>query len=546
MLREEALRMLCTKAARRNIALFAVGFLLCGFIHIALYGQDFAFCIVQLFCGVLTILWAISVRKRVTDDRLRFLMLGVAVCLLLHFILQILRYSMFKGNITVMRYTWYAMYLPMTAQPVLCFYLVAFIHRPRDAPLPRRYALILVPAFLLALGILTNDLHFAFTSFPSGILDDNGQEVRGWLLYLFYVFTYGLYALTAFILLKKDFRFAARKSRGLPLIPLLILVIYTILYPLDIGHRFFPCRLWNLGEMYAFCLVATLETCVQTGMIPANHGYEKLFSAADLPAVILDSAGNPVFQTRTVQYPFAENESTKIVSHPIRGGSVEYLVDMEQVQALNQQLAEATQQIEARNAYIAEETHIKQERAELETRNRLYERISAIVQPQLQQIDALLNAPEGCGEKTLARIAVLQAFIKRRGNMELLSASGTLPAAELAAAVTESLDYVRLCGANTAASCLSAGSHPAAMVIAAYEQIEEIIEECLDTLSDMIVSIRSEQQRLIVRIMLKAESFSYETSGLRQDKDFSRRLSITKEGGDMILVLSFTEGGARR
>ena len=31
-------------------------------------------------------------------------------------------------------------------------------------------------------------------------------------------------------------------------------------------------------------------------------------------------------------YGFTENESTKVVSHPIHGGSVEYLVDMEQVQ----------------------------------------------------------------------------------------------------------------------------------------------------------------------------------------------------------------------
>lgn len=538
--------MLYTKAAKRNTALFAAGFLLCGLLHVALYGLDFAFCIIQLFCGVLTILWAISVRKRVTDDRLRFLMLGVAVCLILHFILQILRYDMFKGNITVSRYSWYAMYLPMMAQPVLCFYLVAFIHRPRDAPLPRRYTLILVPALFLALGVLTNDLHFGFTAFPSGILDDNGQEVRGWLLYLFYAFTYGLYALTAYILLKKDFRSAARENRVLPLIPLLILAIYTVLYPLDIGHRFFPCRLWNLGEMYAFCLVATLEACVQAGMIPANHGYEKLFSAADLPAVILDSAGNPVYQTMAAQYPFAKTDITKVVSHPIRGGSIEYLVDMEQVQALNLKLAEATQQIEARNAYLAEETHIKQERAELETRNRLYERISAIVQPQLEQIDALLNAAEGCEEKELARVAVLQAFIKRRGNMELLSASGILPAAELAAAVTESLDYVRLCGANTAASCVGGRQHPAAMVIAAYEQIEAILEKCLDTLSDMIIAIRSEQQRLTVRIMLKAESFSHETSGLWQDAGFSRRISITKEDQDMILVLTFTEGGERK
>ena len=81
------------------------------------------------------------------------------------------------------------------------------------------------------------------------------------------------------------------------------------------------------------------------------------------------------------------------------------------------------------------------------------------------------------------------------------------------------------------------------MVIAAYEQIEEIIEDSLDPLSDIIVAIRSDAQRLIVRMMLKAENFSCETRGPWQDAGFSRKASITKEGQDMIIVLTFTEGG---
>ena len=233
----------------------------------------------------------------------------------------------------------------------------------------------------------------------------------------------------------------------------------------------------------------------------------------------------------------------RLVSHPIHGGSIEFLVDLTQVQSLNQQIAEATQQIETRNAYIAQENRIKQERAELKTRNRLYERISGIVKPQLIEIDALLTAPGGCGKKELARIAVLQAYVKRRSNMELLAVEGTLPAAELASAVRESLDYVRLCGANQAVSAAGDGSYPAAMVIAAYEQIEEIAEKSLDTLSDMIVAIHATGKRLTVRMMLNVGSFSYEARDREPDKAFSRRVSITKEDRDMIIVLTFTEGG---
>ena len=538
--------MIFTKAVKRNIVLYLAAFILCGVLHVLFYRVDFTFCFSQIFCCVLTILWAITIQKRITDERLRSLMLWIAASLLLHFVLQILRYDLFDDSITAQRYLWYAMYIPLTAQPLLCYFLAVHIHRSKDKPLPRWYYLFIVIGVLLVLGFLTNDIHFWAKSFPTGVLNDNGQEKNGWLFYLINIFIYGLYALAFAIILKKNHRYVARKYRWIAAVPLLIGVTYFLLYPLDFGHRFFSTRIYQTGEMLGFCIIASLEVCIQTGMIPANRSYEKLFSAADLSAVILDSAGRPVYRTAGTQYPFTPSEDVKIVSHAIPGGSIEYLVDIKQVQGLNQQLADRTQQIETRNAYIAEETRIKQERTELKSRNRLYERISSLVKPQLEQIDALVNAPDGCGEKALARIAVLKAYIKRRSNMELLAAAGTLTVVELASAVEESLDYIRLCGANTAVSAIGTGSYLADMVIAAYENIEAIAEESLDTLSDMIVTIRSDGRRLIVRIMLKAENFSYEAGGAwRKRVGFSRSVNITKEDQDMIIVLTFTEGGGQ-
>ncbi|MBR4435391.1 MAG: hypothetical protein IKS90_04760 [Clostridia bacterium] len=535
--------MIVSKAIKRNIIFFAAAVFLCGVLHILLYQVDFALCFSQMFCCVLTILWAISVVKRVTNYKLRAMMLWVTVALLLLFLLQILRYSLLDGNITARRYLWYAMYIPMTGLPLLCFFLALYIHRPQNKPLLPWYYLFIVIGVLLVIGVLTNDLHFWAKSFPTGVLDDNGQEINGWLYYAIEIFTYSLYVLAFSIKVKKNRRYVARKYRWIAAVPLLIGVIYFLLYPLDLGQRFFSTRIYQMGEMLAFCVIASLEACIQVGMIPANHNYEKLFSATDLPAAILDRENKPIYQTAGIRYPFEKSENTKIVSHPIPGGSIEYLVDIRQVKELNLKLAEQAQQIETRNAYISAENRIKQERAELETRNRLYERVSSIVKPQLEQIDDLLNVSHGCGTKELATIAVLKAYIKRRSNMELLAAAGTLTVVELASAVTESLDYMRLYGANTAVSAVGTGSYPADMVIAAYEHIEQIVEECMDSLSDMAVTIRSAGKELIVRMMLKAENFSYESNGIWPDvSGFSRFVSITKENQDMIIVITFMEG----
>ena len=312
--------MLLTKATKRNIAFFSAAFLLGGVLHVLLYGVDFAWCIMQLYYGALTIVWAITVRTRITDHRLRSLMLGIVACMLLYYILQISRYELFWLNITVRRVLWYAFYIPTTALPLLAFFIACFVHRPRDMSLPRRYDLLIVMGVLLVLGVFTNDLHFAFASFPSGVMDSNGQEKRGPLYYVTFVFIYGLYILDVLIILRKNHRYVARKYRWIAVLPLLIGGIYFLLYPLDIDYMFFPTRIWQIGEMQAFCIIAVLEACIQTGMIPANRGYELLFSAATFPAVILDGTGGVVYQTAAAQLPFAESEKYKarFLSHPGR------------------------------------------------------------------------------------------------------------------------------------------------------------------------------------------------------------------------------------
>lgn len=539
--------MILSKNTKWKIALFLAAFLLCGFLHVALYGTDFTLCISPIFSSAVVVLWILTIRERIIDTRLRRIIQGIAVTLLFHFLLEIFRYNLFSDNITAQRYIWYTMYLPMTAQPVLCYFLSVFIHRPEGKRLPKPYALIILVGALLVLGMLTNDLHFWAKSFPSGVLKDNGQEKNEWLFYLINVFIYGFYALTLATILKKNHQYVARKYSWIAIVPILIGAAYFMLYPLEVAKKVFGCHIWNMGEMTAFLVISTIEVCIQTGMIPANRGYEALFSSVSFPAVITDKDNIPVYQTSGAVYPFRESENVRIVSHPIHGGSIVYPVDVGQIQNLNKELSQRVEQLETRNAYLAEETHIIQEKAELETRNQLYDRISHIVTAQIEQIEALLSEPEKLTEERLARISVLKAYIKRRSNMELLGTGGTLTVEELATAIAETLEYVRLCGVNTASSSFGTGIFCVQMVTGIYDYIETIIEKSLDTLSSMIVSVRAQKNTLTARIMLEADNFSYESQDIKQNEaQYRTDVSISKEGADMIIVLTFTEGGEQR
>jgi len=314
-----------------------------------------------------------------------------------------------------------------------------------------------------------------------------------------------------------------------------------LLSVMGIRPRMNGITLWKDGQAFAFGILGFLESCIQIGLIPANRDYERLFALAELPAVILDREGAPVYRTAGARYPFPESGDARAQTHAIRGGSVVWLSDVAAVRALNERLAETIRQIEARNAYLAEENRTRQERAELETRSRLYDRISSIVRPQLDRIEARAGSAEDF-EAQLPRIAVLCAYVKRRSNMELV-ASGGLPLEELAAAIRESLENIRLCGADTALTTVGHGEYPAGMITAAYEHFEDIVEASMDSLSGMLVVLRAEEDRFTLRMMLQAGSIEYAARPHPKDAGFSRRLTVSTDSRDTLVTLTLAKGG---
>ena len=535
--------MILSGSVKRNTVMLIAAFLICGFLNVFLESFGFTECS-RLYCGVLVLIWALSIQARVVDVRLRNLLLWIAAQILLCSLLQIFSNRFFCDIPAIQRSLRYLHYAPMMAIALLCFYLSVFIYRPTGKPLP---AVLWLPGFagvLLTLGVLTNDLHFFAFYFRDARKADLGEIGRAWLIYLFMAYVLLAVFAACIVILKKHRRFCAKEHCILPFIPVFVEAVYIPLYIFDSDPRIGGVRLWDYGEIFCICTVAFLEACIQTGMIPANKDYGKLFSATSYPAVILDHDGRAVYRTAGAEYPFSASEDIQIMRHPILGGSIEWTVDVKYIKALTRQLTEATQQLETRNAYLAEENRIKREKAKVETRNRLYDGISEIVHKQLSEINDLLNDTKLPLDTKLPKISVLKAYIKRRSNMELLAVSGPLPVGELTAAITETLEYVKLCGTVTAASFFGTGAYPSALIISAYERFWSVLEKSMDALSHVNVSVRAEKNELILRMLLKTENFSYESDDLRRtEKDFSSKGSITKEGQDINVSFTFVKGG---
>lgn len=529
---------------KRILWALAAAYVVIGALHVLLYDVDYLDGFSDCLCGIMTLVWAMSVRKRVTQRQLRGLLIGAAYLLILYICLQLCRFLLVLHPLWAHRLLWYAYYIPMDCFPVLLLALALRIYSPTDKPLGWGFWAVAAGFALMTLLVLTNDLHFWFKSFPSGVLDDDGREVSGWLYYVLSVCTYGTFLLSFFIFLRKSRRFGGQGLRWLPLVPLAVGILYFLLYPLDFGHRWFGARVWNMGQMETLCLISALECCIQTGLIPANTDYDRLFSLAKLPAVILDNQGQPKYITAAGSASLPDSPGWHKLWHSIPGGSIEWAVDVSPLLRLNRELEEAAQTIETRNVYLVQQTRIRAERTEVETRNRIYDDIVRSVKPQLEQITDLLEHQQTPFDQRLKAISLCSVYIKRRSNMQLLGEGGQLPAAELNLAVSETMTYLRLCGAEAVAYLEGNGDYSAALIVSAYEQLQQVIETCSESLSKLMVFLKAEPDCLTMRLMLQAENLTLtEPSGVGSG-DFTQSFSMTKNGPDLLLVYSYRQGGA--
>jgi hypothetical protein len=432
------------------------------------------------------------------------------------------------------------------AVPLLFFFAALSVDR-REEDHPLRYAHILwiVPLVLSAL-FLTNNLHqLAFRFIHEG----SDTALHG-PVYWSGAAWVAVIDLCAFGVLMRRCRLSAsRRLWYVPFLAALPAVGLAVWYAADGWNApmFFGLPLFQYQEVYSLLYVCVWEACIQIGLIPANSGYGSLFSRMELSAAILDADGAPVRRSGGLSFPFPELEALQVSRQPVSGGSVCWAVDLRRVFSLNEQLEEAARQTQHRNELLIREGQVKKEMAELETRNRLYEQVYELIRPKLEQIEALSAGDDAEFLGNLPRISLLTAYIKRRCNMELLSGGGTLPLAELAAALTESAGCMQLCGVETAVNVRGEGELPAAVVISAYEHVHALAEEALETLKAFLVRISAERadSLLEVRIMLKVEDLSWDfSSPVYGSNEAQPRIRVSKEGGDLVVLLRFPKGGA--
>ena len=179
---------------------------------------------------------------------------------------------------------------------------------------------------------------------------------------------------------------------------------------------------------------------------------------------------------------------------------------------------------------------MERQRAQIEEKNRLMDAMTGLVQPQLQQINRLL---ENGGAKNLKSVCLLGAYVKRRVNLALIcEKKAIVPVEELTHCIRESLTYLTQYGAVCALHQEGSGSVDSRAAQLAYDYFEDCLEAALPSLTALMARVEC-GERFSIRLMME------DAAGLPDADKYARLGQITTDNadGELCVTLSFSQGG---
>ena len=456
-----------------------------------------------LICTGLLLFWTQSVRARLLPSRARHWTVSAALMMLLYQLLRIFKYR-FAVETALRRYTAYLYFLPMTLIPTL-FLMTCLCIRRGNRPGRRHEALLLIVPALLSLLALTNDLHGLVYTPKIDLAEftvSSGTYRSGPVFYLIYGWMI-LSLLAGFVLLfletDRRNRTAFRKLAAVTALWLGMIFLYNTVFD---GTEF--ARMYNAPEIHTFGLLAVFEVSIRNRLIQSNVDYPGFFSALQTPALITDRHLEPVYRSGSTiaagedQLRSALGSSIHLMrdlrlsGREVRGGYAFWAEDETAIHRAQERLAEANELIESENSLIRAETEQREKDAWLQSRHHIYHEIAAAMYPYQQRISSLLSQMEPGTEnyrEQLARVSVLNAYVKRKTNLLLLAAEQEpLTIYNLFLALKESASYLSLAGLRTEAQQPDETAYPADRIIALYDAFETVAEQLIGKASSLMVS----------------------------------------------------------
>ena len=455
--------------------------------------------------------WCTSVRTRIINKQVRHYLIAVGILLAFWLILRTCKWEFIAQNGTHLgRYLWYAYYIPIVFVPLLGVFIIDHIGKTENYKTPNSLKYMYIPAAFLVTAVFANDLHNLVFSFPGGYQNSESDCIYHPLYYITMAWFILLGIYFVVMLIKKSRVPGSKHFQKLPAVILGISIIFWIMYCMHIVGG-------DLAAIDCIMIIALLESAIQSGLIPSNTNYYELFRSSTVSAQIVDADYQPCMVSGTAT-PLTEDVMRSAEAEPvdlgdtilhskaITGGHVLWQDHVKQINDLIEELRDTQERLGEKNELLRAELELKENRARTEEKSRLYDRIAKEVAVQLAKAEKLLKLAETDPKQTksvIAKVSVICAYIKRRGNLLMLGEEGNIiPATELEYCIRESLDNLRLGGVFTSFDSKCHGELKLEHAVAVFDFYENIIERLLDDATAMLIHLDCKDGIIKMRLQI--------------------------------------------
>lgn len=490
---------------------------------------------VIIFSGLI-IGWGVSVSYRIVQKNIRICLVISAALMLLWMALRAIKYNSPADINTYGRYLWYSYYIAMVFLPLMMFFAMLNIGKPENTN-NRKYLLV-IPAAVLVLLVMTNDFHQLAFVFEPDFHNWNKQYSYGPVYYVIAVWIFML-VLSSIVLSINQCRISAtRKKLWIPIVIILVAIIYTVWN--NLNHGYSGLRIYNIPEVFCFASIALWESLIQIGLVPSNTGYGDFFNASNLNTLIFDNEGNVKYRSKNATNVSKDvvlqngnsvviDENIILKKHDIKGGKVVWTEDISVINRINRELSEIKEQISEYNVILKSEAELKKRRAAVTEQNKLYDNITEFIRPQLCDLENILkNIENNSGDISVnyARACVVNVYIKRISNLFIMAKSRKmLNAFELENSIRELAEYISVYRISCSFFSNVSGEISAEKSIAIFKFIGEFIRLKMNCTDALLFNLKADNKFIDLKINCDSKNEMKIPDDLLDD--------ITKLGGNV-------------
>lgn len=465
---------------------------------------------VIIFSGLI-IGWGVSVAYRIVQKNIRICLVISAALMLLWMALRAIKYNSPADINTYGRYLWYSYYIAMVFLPLMMFFAMLNIGKPENTN-NRKYLLI-IPAAVLVLLVMTNDFHQLAFVFEPDFHNWNKQYSYGPVYYVIAVWIFILVLSSIVLSINRCRISATRKKLWIPIVIILVAIIYTLWN--NLNHGYSGLRIYNVPEVFCFASIALWESLIQIGLVPSNTGYGDFFNASNLNTLIFDNEGNVKYRSKNATNVSKDvvlqngnsvliDENIILKKHNIKGGKVVWTEDISAINRINRELSEVKEQISEYNVILKSEAELKKRRAAVTEQNKLYDSITEFIRPQLCDLENILkNIENNRGDISVnyAGACVINVYIKRISNL-LIMAKGRkmLNAFELENSIRELAEYISVYRISCSFFSNVSGEISAEKTIALFKFIGIFIRHIMNCTDALLFNLKVNERFIDLKI----------------------------------------------